>query len=213
MNDATRIDEIASTTCSSTQEVSQDLNKAGLVAVNLIQNGSRPVLCLVCISERLVHVWKLLVEATAPPPTRSTCQYHIATQWVQYELYLWYETLGSYRYYLVIPQTLYSVLSTKLDFSRLTIHNFLPMLHCNTTAPVQIIYLWNGTYAKTYLRMELLNRLLGTCGTTGTWGTTGTRGTWGTTGTRELEEPREPKEPQEPGEPEEPREPEEPQEP
>ena len=39
--------------------------------------------CLLCHSERLVGVRKLLLKATAPPPTRSTapCQCHIATQW------------------------------------------------------------------------------------------------------------------------------------
>ena len=47
--------KITSTSCSSTQEVSQDLNKASVVAAD----GTQPTLCLLCLSEQLVGVQKL----------------------------------------------------------------------------------------------------------------------------------------------------------
>ena len=91
------------------------------------------------------YYWKLLL---CPLSTRSTvpCQCHVASQWAKYELYLWYETLGSYRYWPVVPQTLVPCIVYKAGFllscHPLFIHYFLPMPRCNTTtAPVKIISL------------------------------------------------------------------------
>ena len=51
--------KIASTSCSLTQKVPQDLNKPSVVAAN----GTQPTLCLLCLSEWLVGVQMLSLKA------------------------------------------------------------------------------------------------------------------------------------------------------
>ena len=97
----------ASTSCSLTQEVSQDLNKASVVTVK----SARPITCLSSLSEQLIGIQKLLMKASAPPPN-----------------------LGKQLFLTCSPTNTCTV--CRLDFSRLTIHYFLanPTLQYNSSS-------------------------------------------------------------------------------
>lgn len=104
---------------------------------------------LLCLSEQLVSIRKLLLKATAPSPTRFTalCQCHIATQWAQYELlYSLIWNLGKLPS-LTVPQTLSPCTVYKAGFL-LSYHLlfFLPTLQYNSSSANYIpeVELWEA---------------------------------------------------------------------
>ena len=79
------------------------------------------------------YCWKPYCSASTAP-----CQCHTAPQWAQYELYLWYETLGSY---CVVTQTLVPCTIYKAGLLPPYHPLFLgQMPHCNTTAPAMELW-------------------------------------------------------------------------
>ena len=122
--------KITSTSCSSTQEISQDLNKPSKVAAN----GTQPTLCLLCLSERLVDVQKLLLKAillrlhcSLPMPHCTT----VSPVWII--SLIW--NLGKLLCSHTNTCTVYHLQSWISPTLPSTI-----MPHCNTTAPAMELW-------------------------------------------------------------------------